>query len=72
MTSSVGNSFNVGHGDAWTEWSCHQRQTSSLTNGSIGANSRCSTDNVMASVARAEMVGASFASPYARIFTSST
>src|SRR5665213_1200763 len=72
ITSSVGNSFNVGHGDAWTEWLCHQCHTSSVTKGMIGANSRCSTDSVIASVARADLVAASSFSPYARIFTNST
>ena len=43
-----------GHGARCTDPSCHQLQTSSVTNGSTGANNRCTTDSASRSVARAD------------------
>ena len=47
-------SSTVGHGARCTEPSCHHDQTSSVTNGRNGANSRSCTLSAVASAARAE------------------
>jgi hypothetical protein len=54
----AGSSAAVGHGARCTEPACHQDQTSSVTNGSTGANSRSCTDSASASVACADSAAA--------------
>src|SRR3954464_7128764 len=66
----VGSSEAVGHSERCTDPLCHQDQTSSVTNGSTGANSRSCTESASARVAWAE--AAAGPEPYARDFTSST
>jgi hypothetical protein len=58
-----------GHGARWTEPSCHQDHTSSVTNGMNGANSRSSTPRAERSAPRADSAPGPL--PYARAFTSS-
>ncbi len=54
-----GSSEATGHGARCTEPVCHQDQTSSVTNGSTGANSRSWTPSATASVACADSAAAS-------------
>src|SRR5207249_7469976 len=61
-----------GQGARCTEPSCHQDQTSSVTNGRKGARSRSCTDKAPARVARADAAEAGPRPPYARSLTSST
>ena len=56
-------SAGVGHAARWIEPSCHQLQTSSVTNGMIGAKSRCSASRARRSAAMAEPAAASPRAP---------
>ena len=50
----AGSSAATGHEARCTEPVCHHDQTSSVTNGSTGANSRSCTESASASVACAD------------------
>ena len=69
-SAAVRSGSAVGHGARCTEPSRHHDQTSSVANGSTGANRRSSTSRAIARAARAESVSGD-GSPYARSLTSS-
>ena len=60
-TASI--SASVGHGALWTDPGRHHDQTSSVTNGRNGANSRSNTDSAVSSAALADAASASPWSP---------
>lgn len=63
----------AGHGARWTDPSCHQDHTSSVTNGMNGANSRSSTSSAERSAPLTDSAPAPAPAPepYARALTSS-
>src|SRR5439155_10223911 len=65
------SSASVGHGARCTDPSCHHDQTSSVTNGRNGANSRMKVDSAATIAELAEVAPAAPSSPYRRALTSS-
>ena len=68
-SAASGRSARVGHAARCTDPVCHHDQTSSVTNGRNGANSRRMTDNAAVAADTADAAAAS--SPARRRFTSS-